>query len=173
MLSRLWKTFRRYNQALGMLRMQQEGMQNSIVCAGKRWNVSRLIRNGKPYTFPICQGEDKADKQSKQHPSIEGLEPSRCRAKKCDKKIRASDDFLACSKCESEWHKTTRYSEMTRKQVENLGDRASWICLTCESIEDRASQQNTLKVDATNFRHGNRSQPSWTFSNSISQLGPS
>ena len=43
---------------------------------------------------------------------------------------------------------------MTRKQVENLGDRLSWICPTCESIEDRASQQNTPNIDATNFRHG-------------------
>ena len=113
-----------------------------------------MIRDGKPYICPICQGVDKPEKKSKKHPSIEGLEPGRCRATKCDKKIRASDDFLACSKCESQWHKNTRCSEMTRKQVENLGDRLSWICPTCESIEDRASQQNTPNVDATNFRHG-------------------
>ena len=127
------------------------------VCAGSRWEVSRTLRDGKPFVSPTCKGASTPPKRSSsKHPSTDGISPEACSASKCGKKIRISDDFLVCSECKSQWHKRRQCSEMTREQIINLGDRLSWICPNCEDIADAASQhqQQAGPSDPTKFFYG-------------------
>ena len=116
-------------------------------CTGhSRYQLSRMLRDGKEFICPGCKGVPCPSRPSKKHPSTLDVTPGKCSAmvgtppKKCGIQIKECDDFLICSKCNSHWHKKEECSGMKRKQIETLGDRTSWVCPTCISAEELLNQ---------------------------------
>ena len=124
-------------------------------CTGlTRWKIDKALREGTSWRCKECLGEQ-PEKRNKKHPTTEGIIPGKCTADGCKRNIRATDDFLICSTCQKHWHKKRGCSEMTIKQVLNLGDRSTWGCPRCQSIEAENLHNPPSQGDSTNFRFKN------------------
>ena len=112
-------------------------------CSGlTRWKLDKVLKEGKKLVCRICKGETARHT----HPFNEGILPGRCGRRGCGtkQKIKATDDFLVCTRCSKHFHKRLSCCGMSRKQVDTL-QRERWVCPNCD--EDDQEKEDNIEVE--------------------------
>ena len=128
-------------------RTAREG--SKLTCSGlTRWNLKKAVES-KQLKCMICRGQEPQKPSNNKNP---GIEPTECRANKCrTRNIRKKADFFICQRCNSQFHKKPKCSQMTRQQAITV-NRATWICPNCIDEEQRANT-NTSERESSDSHY--------------------
>ena len=132
-----------------------KGSFHKSTCTGEKWRADKLSRQGIEWECRPCRGVGTTARRRINHNA--GVEPKDCCNAKCGrKKIRAGNDFLVCSKCQSQFHKKESCSGMSREQVSRL-DRKVWQCEACQGVF--ATPPAKAVATSAEFKTGRASKP--------------
>ena len=132
-----------------------KGSFHKSTCTGEKWRADKLSRQGIEWECRPCRGVGTTARRRINHNA--GVEPKDCCNAKCGrKKIRAGNDFLVCSKCQSQFHKKESCSGMSREQVSRL-DRKVWQCEACQGLF--ATPPAKAVATSAEFKTGKASKP--------------